>query len=64
MAPQSATSTMSLMMVRVFLFEIATSEPGFTVDEPLPELGRSLKLPPQHEPLRAQLERILPPLEL
>jgi glyoxalase family protein len=46
------------------LFEIATAEPGFTVDEPQAELGRSLKLPPQHEPLRAQLERILPPLDL
>jgi glyoxalase family protein len=46
------------------LFEVATAEPGFTVDEPPAELGRSLKLPPQHEPLRAQLERILPPLEL
>ena len=46
------------------LFEIATAEPGFTVDEPLAELGRNLRLPAQHEHLRAELERILPPLEL
>jgi glyoxalase family protein len=44
------------------LFEVATEEPGFTVDEPLAELGRSLKLPPQHEHLRATLEKSLPPL--
>jgi len=46
------------------LFEVATEEPGFTVDEPVAELGRNLKLPPQHEPLRAELERTLPPLSL
>ena len=46
------------------LFEIATEEPGFTVDEPREELGRSLKLPRQHEHLRARLERELPPLRL
>ena len=44
------------------LFEVATDEPGFTVDEDIAELGRSLKLPHQHEPLRAELERILPPI--
>ena len=32
------------------LFEIATDAPGFAVDEPLLELGRSLKLPPWLEP--------------
>jgi glyoxalase family protein len=46
------------------LFEIATAEPGFAVDEPVAELGQNLKLPPQHERLRAELERILPPLAL
>jgi len=46
------------------LFEVATEEPGFTVDEPVAELGRNLKLPAQHEPLRAELERSLPPLSL
>jgi glyoxalase family protein len=42
------------------LFEIATDNPGFTVDEPLAELGTHLKLPTQHEHLRPQLEQRLP----
>ena len=42
------------------LFEIATMPPGFTVDEPLEELGRSLKLPPWEEPNRAAIEMGLP----
>jgi glyoxalase family protein len=44
------------------LFEIATDQPGFAVDEPASELGRSLKLPPFLEPRRAELETKLPPL--
>ena len=44
------------------LFEIATLSPGFDVDEPLESLGEALTLPPQHEHLRAQLERTLTPL--
>jgi glyoxalase family protein len=44
------------------LFEIATEGPGFTLDEPRETLGQSLRLPPQHEHLRARLERYLPPL--
>ncbi len=44
------------------LFEIATEGPGFTVDEPLEQLGEHLELPPQHEHLRPQLERLLTPL--
>jgi glyoxalase family protein len=44
------------------LFEIATEGPGFTLDEPRETLGQSLKLPPQHEDLRARLEQSLPPL--
>ena len=44
------------------LFEIATDEPGFAVDEPASELGRSLKLPLVLEPRRAELEAKLPPL--
>lgn len=43
------------------LLEIATERPGFTVDEPLLELGRRLSLPPWLEPDRAQIERDLPP---
>lgn len=38
------------------LFEVATLQPGFTVDEPLPELGRGLKLPPWEEPHRQDIE--------
>jgi glyoxalase family protein len=45
------------------VFEIATDGPGFGVDEPIESLGSSLKLPPQHEPKRAAIERHLVPLE-
>ena len=38
------------------LFEVATIQPGFTVDEDLAELGRSLKLPGWEEPFRAEIE--------
>lgn len=44
------------------LFEIATDPPGFTVDEATDELGASLKLPDQYEPMRAAIERRLPSL--
>ncbi len=44
------------------LFEIATDNPGFTVDEPLGELGKGLKLPSQYEHYRATLEASLPKL--
>jgi glyoxalase family protein len=44
------------------LFELATRDIGFDVDEPLESLGRALKLPSQHEHLRAQLEQALTPL--
>lgn len=44
------------------LFEIATDNPGFTVDEPLAELGSSLKLPRQYEGVRADIEAVLPEL--
>jgi glyoxalase family protein len=46
------------------LFEIATEGPGFTVDEPRASLGQELKLPPQHEHLRARLQQLLPPLRV
>jgi glyoxalase family protein len=39
------------------LFEVATVQPGFLVDEPLGELGRGLKLPPWEEGNRAEIER-------
>jgi len=44
------------------LFEIATIGPGFTVDEPLDELGEKLSLTPQYEHLRARIEPKLTPL--
>lgn len=46
------------------LFEIATDEPGFDIDEPLLELGRSLKLPPWLEPSREQIAMSLPRIEV
>jgi len=45
------------------LFEIATDPPGFTVDEPARDLGRSLKLPPWLEARRERIEAALPPLD-
>ena len=42
------------------LFEIATDNPGFSIDEAPEELGQHLKLPPQHEPLRERLNQRLP----
>jgi glyoxalase family protein len=44
------------------LFEIATIGPGFTVDEPLDQLGEKLSLTPQFEHLRGQIEPHLTPL--
>ena len=44
------------------LFELATDNPGFTVDEPLDQLGTSLKLPVQYQPMRAEIEKALPEL--
>lgn len=46
------------------LFEIATEPPGFAVDEPVTELGESLKLPEWFEPNRSAIEQSLPPLAL
>jgi len=45
------------------LFEIATDNPGFTVDEPLNELGTGLRLPKQYEPHRKEIEEVLPVLK-
>jgi glyoxalase family protein len=44
------------------LFEIATDNPGFGVDEQTGELGTHLKLPQQYEPKRSVIEKILPVL--
>lgn len=45
------------------LFEIATDPPGFAVDEAPRHLGTDLKLPPQYEPIRTEIEAQLPSLE-
>jgi glyoxalase family protein len=47
---------------RGVLFELATPSPGFAVDEEPEHLGEELRLPPQHEHLRAHLESSLTPL--
>jgi glyoxalase family protein len=44
------------------LFELATDNPGFTRDEPLEQLGTTLKLPKQYEGSRQQIEQVLPVL--
>ncbi len=44
------------------LFEIATDNPGFSVDESVAELGTNLKLPAQYENNRAAIETKLPSL--
>ncbi len=46
------------------LFEIATDQPGFAIDESFRELGTHLKLPDWLEPRRAEIARILPKLRL
>ena len=45
------------------LFEIATLSPGFAVDEDPEHLGEELRLPKQHEHLRAELEATLRPVD-
>lgn len=44
------------------LFEIATDQPGFAIDEPVETLGEKLSLPPRLEPHRAEIEAALPKL--
>lgn len=44
------------------LFEIATDEPGFAVDEPVDSLGQRLALPPFLESRREDIEANLKPL--
>lgn len=46
------------------LFEIATSGPGFAIDETLEHLGEALKLPAQFEPRRTELEKKLIPITI
>jgi glyoxalase family protein len=44
------------------LFELASRDIGFEYDEPLESLGEALKLPPQYEARREELEQALTPL--
>jgi glyoxalase family protein len=44
------------------LFELASRDIGFAYDEPVESLGEALKLPPQYEQYRAELEQRLTPL--
>jgi glyoxalase family protein len=44
------------------LFEVATVQPGFTIDEELASLGRGLKLPSWEEPNRSTIEANLVPV--
>ena len=44
------------------LFEIATDNPGFGIDEAFDQLGTHLLLPPQYEPHREKIEAGLPKL--
>jgi glyoxalase family protein len=46
------------------LFEIATNPPGFTIDEKAKELGTHLTLPKWREPVRKDLEKVLPRVNL
>lgn len=46
------------------VFEFATDEPGFDVDEDKSELGTSLQLPAQYEHRRAEFVKELPKLNL
>ena len=42
------------------LFEVATIQPGFSIDESVAELGKGLKLPPWEEQHRTAIEKLLP----
>ncbi|MFP7484311.1 ring-cleaving dioxygenase [Priestia filamentosa] len=46
------------------LFEIATDPPGFSVDEPIHDLGKKLMLPSWLESKREELEETLPQVEV
>lgn len=46
------------------LFEIATDPPGFSVDEPVTEIGNKLMLPSWLESKREELEETLPSVEV
>jgi glyoxalase family protein len=45
------------------IFEIATDDPGFAVDESVDTLGSVLKLPAQYEAYRSRIEAALPDID-
>jgi glyoxalase family protein len=46
------------------LFEVATSGPGFLIDEDKDKLGGALKLPEQYEAYREQIEKAVVPITI
>jgi glyoxalase family protein len=46
------------------LFEIATAGPGFAIDESNKNLGEELKLPPQYEKYRSEIQNTIKPITL
>ena len=46
------------------LFEIATENPGFAMDESPEMLGTELKLPAQYESYRKELVELLPKVQI
>jgi glyoxalase family protein len=44
------------------LFEVASDNPGFAIDEPVSELGTHLMLPSQYEGSRKKIQEVLPKL--
>src|SRR4030095_9152582 len=46
----------------VVLFELASDNPGYAIDEPVSELGTHLMLPSQYEGSRNKIQEVLPKL--
>jgi glyoxalase family protein len=46
------------------LFEMATDNPGFLIDEPVETLGEELRIPEAYEPSRKAIEARLMPITL
>jgi len=46
------------------LFEMATDNPGFLIDEPIESLGEALRIPEWSEPMRKQIDERLTPIVL
>jgi glyoxalase family protein len=46
------------------LFEMATDNPGFLIDEPIETLGEALRIPEWNDSIREEIERRLTPIVL